>query len=280
MSNSKSGLMVLLVGLCLAALPAIAKPYRAMITRTAESTKGGNLEVGLRYQGFLLGTGPTSTLNSSPWSQLAAHARLGITDHLELDTQLEALIRYVPRASTADVYFGDIPVGLQWTFHEGSAGAVGFFARLTLPTGPGGIDILPPTLSDGTLDVEGSFIGELRPTPDFRLMANLGLIHHGTRTSNGASFDVPEALKFAIAGTFNLSEILLLSIEAVGHSFFRRQITPVWDDNQHLIEVIPGLRYEPTPRLVLEAALGISMSPQLQEIHRFRPLLGLTYEFE
>ena len=61
--------------------------------------------------------------------------------------------------------------------------------------------------------------------------------------------------------------------------FFDKVITPVWVDNQHLIEVIPGVRFEAIPRLVFEAGLGISVTPQLREIHQFRLLLGATYEF-
>jgi hypothetical protein len=280
MSRLKSGAIVLQVCLVFTAFAVDAEPYRAMVTRTAETTKAGGLEVGLRYQGFVLGAGRPTSFSSSPWHQVAAHARFGILDNLELDTQVEALVNFVPGATTGNAYFGDIPIGLQWTLAEGPRGAVGLFGRLTLPTGPGGIDILPPTLSDGTLDVEGTFIAEWRPTQNFRLMGNLGLVHHGTRDRGGrASFDVPEAVKYGVAATFNLSSRLLLTVEGVGHYFFSPQITPVWDNNQHLMEVIPGLRFEPVPRLVLEAALGISVSRELQEIHRFRPLLGLTYEF-
>jgi hypothetical protein len=273
MTRFKSRVVLLQLCVCAIALPAVAKPYRAMVTRTAESTQGGNLEVGLRYQAFLLGSGAPA----SPWSQLAAHLRFGILDNLELETQVETLIR--SGVDTVDVYFGDIPIGLQWTFLEGPTGALGVFGRVTLPTGPGGIDTLPPTLSDGTLDLEGTFLAEWRPTRELRLMANLGLIHHGTRSREAGAFDVPEAVKYGVAGTFNVSPVLLVFAEAFGHSFFERQITPAWDDNQHLVELIPGVRFEPIPRLVLEAALGISLSAGLQEIHRFRPLIGLTYEF-
>ncbi len=269
---------------CVAAMAASglaeARPFRAMVTRTAETTPGGSVELGLRYQGFILGTGLGSRLSASPYHQLAAHARWGIIDNLELDAQIEGLAEFAPGFSGARVYFGDIPIGVQWTFLEGQRGALGVFARVTLPTGPGGIDVLPPTLSDGTLDVEGTLIGELRPSRNFRLMFNVGLIHHGTR-DRGAQpdFDVPEAVRYDVAATVNVTPRLLLSLELVGRSFFQRQITPVWDDNQHLLEVIPGARFEIVPKLVLEAALGISVSQGLQQIHLLRPLLGLTYEF-
>ena len=157
---------------------------------------------------------------------------------------------------------------------------MGLFARVTLPTGPGNIDVLPPTLSDGTLDVEGTFLAEIRPTPSFRVMFNVGFVYMGIRNrSPSAAFDVPEAIKYGVAATLNVGRRLLFALEVTGHSFFRPDITPVWTQNQHLVEVIPGARFEIVPRLVLEAALGIAVSPQLRELHQFRPLLGLTYEF-
>jgi len=101
----------------------------------------------------------------------------------------------------------------------------------------------------------------------------------GTRTrSPAAAFDVPEAIKYRLGATLNVGKRFLFAIEVVGHSFFRPDITPAWQDNQHLVEVSPGARFEIIPRLVVEAALGISVTRHLWEIHQFRPLLGLTYE--
>ncbi|MGQ0505749.1 MAG: hypothetical protein ACT4TC_10560 [Myxococcaceae bacterium] len=260
--------------------PALARPYRAMVVRTADTVKGGNLELGLRYQGFILGEGRPPTFRASPYHQLALHGRWGILRNLELETQLEGLLEVEPSSRPPQAYFGDIPIGIQWTFLRHEVVSLGLYGKLTLPTGPGYIDVLPPTLSDGTFDVEGQFIFQLRPTEVFTLVANAGFAHLGTRIRDPrASFDVPEVIKYGVAGTLNLGSRVLLALEVVGHSFLARQITPVWNDNQHLVEVIPGARFEIVPRLVLEAALGISVSQGLREIYMFRPLLGLTYEF-
>src|SRR5690348_5978742 len=105
----RAALLVLLL-----ASPALAKPYRAMVTNTAETTPGGHVEVGARYQGFILGTGRFG-VNASNWHQVAASARWGIIDNLELDLQVEALIDWTP-GSRATPYFGDIPLALHWTF--------------------------------------------------------------------------------------------------------------------------------------------------------------------
>ena len=258
---------------------ALARPYRAMVTRTAETTPGGNVEVGLRYQGFVFGGGRFGVLFPSSYHQLAAHARWGIIDHLELDVSIEALVNFSP-LGPADIFFGDIPIGLQWTFIDKSKFALGVFGRVTLPTGPSQIDSIPPMLSDGTIDVEGMLIGEFRPVPQFRLMFNVGAAYLGVRNRYPRpNFEVPPAIKYGVAGTYNIGKKLLLALEILGESFFRPVITPYWDNNQHLLEVIPGIRFEPIPHLVLEAALGIAVTPQLREIHQFRPLLGLTYEF-
>lgn len=268
------GLAVLLV----LASSAAAKPYRAMVTTTAETVPGGHVEVGARYQAFILGVGRTS-VNASNWHQVAASARWGIIDNLELDLQLEALIDWSP-AGRANAYFGDIPLALHWTFLDRAKFALGVFLRVTFPTGPSHIDVLPPMISDGTWDGEATFVAEVRPSAWFRLMFNAGFLYHHVRNrSPAASFDVPEAVRWAVAGTFNLGKRWLFSLEALGLHFFRRDVTPVWTDNQHLIEVIPGVRFEAVPRLVFEAGLGISATPWLREMWQLRPLAGVTYEF-
>ena len=53
----------------------------------------------------------------------------------------------------------------------------------------------------------------------------------------------------------------------------------MWTNNQHLIEIIPGARFEIIPRLVLEAGIGIAVTPWLRELYQLRLLLGVTYEF-
>ncbi len=266
--------------LCLAA-SAQARPYRAMVTRTAESTKQGNLEVGLRYQGFFLGDGgPLGPLGVLPWHQVAAHARFGILDSLEVETQLEVLLEKQPGSPQISAFLGDIPLGVQWTFINQPKFALGLFGRVTLPTGPSAVDLLPPTVSDGTWDAEATLIAEVRPTRNIRLMANLGFLYYGVRHRPSGDFGVPEGVRYDFALTANVTRWLLLSVELVGRSFFSRVLTPVWRDNQHLIEISPGVRLETIPRLVIEAALGIAITRDLQQIYLLRPLLGLTYEFE
>ncbi|MBK7861116.1 MAG: hypothetical protein IPJ65_21400 [Archangiaceae bacterium] len=266
--------------LCVCALTAEARPYRAIVNRTAETTPGGHLELGASYQGFLFGVGHPGFPSVLHWHQVAAHARWGIIDGLELDLQAEALISYVPSPGvTAHAYFGDLPIGLQWTFLDRPKWALGIWGRVTIPTGPSRIDELPPTLSDGTWDGELTFLAEVRPNHGFRLLANVGFLYHHVRERGpDPDFDVPEAVKWGVSATFNLGNRWLFALEAVGHHFFRPDITPVWTNNQHLIEVIPGVRFEIIPRLVLEAGLGIAVTPQLRELYQVRPLLGLTYE--
>lgn len=271
--------LAVLAALCCAPL-AHAKPYRAIITRTAETVPGAHVEVGARYQGFLFGVG-RSGVDASYWHQLALHGRWGIVDHLELEVQLEALIGFAFRSGErGSAYFGDIPVGLQWTFVDRPKFALGIYLRITFPTGPSNLDVIPPMLSDGTWDGEATFLGEIRPNAQFRILLNCGFLYHHVRERNpNPDFDVPEAIKWGAAATFNLGNRWLFELEAAGWHFFRRDITPVWTDNQHLVEVAPGVRFEIVPRLVLEAGVGIAVTPQLRELHQFRLLLGLTYEF-
>jgi hypothetical protein len=261
-------------------LAAEAKPYRAIVVRTAETVPGAHVELGARYQGFLFGVGRFGVA-ASHWHQIAAHARWGIIDHLELELSAEALIDYSPAVGRfANVYFGDIPLGLQWTFLDRPKFALGVYARVTFPTGPSHIDVLWPMLSDGTWDGAAKFLAEIRPSPWFRLLFNVGFLYHHIRNRGSRpQFDVPEAITWGAAGTFNLGDRWLFALEAVGHHFFHQTITPFWDNNQHLVEIIPGVRFEAIPRLVFEAGFGIAVTPQLREIHQFRLLLGGTYEF-
>jgi hypothetical protein len=266
----RSVLLALVVSLC-----AQARPYRAMITRTAETTPANHVEVGLRYQGFLFGVGSGGP-SASPWHQLAVHARWGIIHGLELETQIEGLIEGAP-GSTPRPFFGDIPVGLQWTFLDRPKFALGVYGRITFPTGPSFIDELPPTVSDGTWDFEGTFLAEVRPATNFRIMANLGFAYFGWRAAH--NFQLPSAIKYGVAATFNVTRRWLLGLEVAGHSFFSARLTPVWTNNQHLVEVIPSVRFEIIPRLVVEAGAGLAVTRDLQQIHVLRILAGFTYEF-
>lgn len=261
----------------LAVTSAQAKPYRAMVTRTAETTRAGNLELGLRYQGFF----SLDFDKSQPYQQLSPSARFGILDNLEANIYLEVLALGLPGDEDFKLAFGDIPLGLQWTFLEERNFALAAYVRGTLPTGPSDLDTVLPTLSDGTWDAEGTLIGEVRPNKDLRFMLNASYLRNGTRKRGALpDFDVPDAAQFGLAGAYNLDNFTLVGLEVVGRFFFEDAITPAWLDNANQVEVIPVVRYEAFPGLVLEAVAGVSVTPGLWEIYQFRALLGATYEWD
>lgn len=277
---------VLVALLVLASLPASARPYRSMVTRTAETTRSGNLELGLRYQGFFMLdaiTGENALASSLPYHQLSPTVRFGILDNVEANLQLELLGLGMPGRSDFQVAFGDIPLGVQWTFLETSAFALGIYGRGTIPTGPSDVDWIHPGLSDGTWDAEGTLLAELRATRDLRFMFNASYLHHGVRArgpGEADDFDVPDALAASVAAAWNLDRFTLIGIEVVGRHYFQPQITPVWWDHATQVEVIPVIRREVSPGLVLEAVAGVSVTPGLWDIHQFRALVGGTYEFD
>lgn len=262
------------------AFVAEARPFRAMVTRTAETTPPLHFELGLRYQAFFAGRG-SGLFSPEDYHQLAPSLRLGLLPGLELNAGVEFLLVVPPGSTGLTAYLGDVPIGLQWTFLQSRIFALGIWARGTVPTGPSHIDHIPPTLSDGTLDAEGTLIAELRLGREFRLMLNVGYLFHGSRERGGApDFDVPDALRYDAAATFNLTDDLLLGVELTGRYYFDRRITPYWDDNANQLEVLPHLRLETIPHLVLEAAVGVALLPELQEIYLVRGLIGFTYEFD
>ena len=262
---------------CIAASTAEAKPYRAMVTRTATTTKSGNLELGLRYQGFFA----LDLDESQPYQQVSPSLRFGITDNLEANLYLELLALGLPGDEEFKVAFGDIPLGLQWTFLETSQAALAAYGRVTLPTGPSDEDGIIPSLSDGTWDWEGTLVGELRASKDLRFMLNAGYFHQGTRERDPRpDFDVPDAVQLAVAGTYNLDKFTMLGLEVVSRFYFEDVITPVWRDNANQVEILPVVRHEAFPGLVLEAVAGIAVTENLREIYQFRLLLGATYEFD
>jgi hypothetical protein len=265
------------VSVFLAAAGVEAKPYRAMVTRTAETTKSGNLELGLRYQGFFA----LDLDESQPYHQVSPSLRFGIVDNLEANLYLEVLALGLPGQDEFVVEFGDIPLGLQWTFLETPRAALGVYGRVTLPTGPSDQDGIIPSLSDGTWDWEGTLVGELRVTQDLRFMLNGGYFHQGTRDRDALpDFDVPDAVQVALAGTYNFDRYTMVGLEVVGRVYFEDAITPVWTDNANQVELIPVVRHEAFPGLVLEAVAGVAVTRELREIYQFRVLLGATYEFD
>lgn len=284
MSHLKLSLILLAVSLSL--LPrAEAKPFRAMVTRTTFTTSPQHLELGLRYQGFFGGDG----LNSVGYSQLTPGVRFGIVERLELNLHLDLMLIHQRAPGSFGLYVGDVPIGLQFTFLDTRVFSLGVYGRLTIPAGTSlfqrlSVDLqdrIPPSLSDGTWDAEGTLIGELRPSQNLTLMANVGYLFHGVRERSGTgAFDVPDAILYNFAATLNLGERVLIGAELVGRSYFDRVITPTWTNNQHQLEVIPHARFEVVPNLVLEVAVGIGLTRDLGEIYRVRLLAGFTYEFD
>ncbi|MCY1015726.1 transporter [Pyxidicoccus sp. MSG2] len=270
-------LVFVLAAVCLVAPRAQARPYRAIITRTAETTRSDNLELGLRYQGFFA----LDFEESQPYQQISPSLRFGILDNLEVNLYLELLALGLPGEDEFELAFGDIPVGLQWSFLKTPKVALGVYGRVTLPTGPSDEDGIIPSLSDGTWDWEGTLIGEFRATKDLRFMLNGGYFHQGTRDRDPQpDFDVPDAVQVSLAGTYNLDKFTMLGLEVVSRIYFEDVITPVWRDNATQVEIIPVLRHEAFPGLVLEAVAGVAVTPELSEIYQFRVLLGGTYEFD
>jgi hypothetical protein len=254
-----------------------ARPFRAMVTRTAETTNPWNFELGLRYQGFFAGRG----LGALPYDQLSPGLRLGLLKGIELDAGVDFLLIDLPGTPNFRALLGDVPIGLQATFLETRHFAMGIYLEGRIPLGPGYIDVIPPSLSDGTYDATGLFVAELRPTRSIRLMANLGYEYHGVRIRSPLpDFDVPDALRYDVALTANLGERVLLGVELDGHYYLRPGITPRWTDNANQAEIIPHARFELVPNFVLEAALGFALTPDLQDIYLVRGLLGFTYEFD
>ncbi|CAM3091113.1 hypothetical protein G4177_22720 [Corallococcus sp. ZKHCc1 1396] len=261
----------------LCASSAWARPYRAMVTRTASTTKSGNLELGLRYQGFFA----LDLDESQPYQQVSPSLRFGIVDNLEANLYVELLALGLPGEDDFKIAFGDIPLGLQWTFLESSTAALAAYGRVTLPTGPSDEDGILPSLSDGTWDWEGTLVGELRANKDLRFMFNGSYLHQGTRDRDTLpDFDVPDAFQLAVAATYNLDKFTMLGLEVVGRLYFEDVITPVWRDNAAQVEILPMVRHEAFPGLVLEAVAGVAVTEDLREIYQFRVLLGATYEFD
>lgn len=248
-----------------------------MVTRTAETTRNGNLELGLRYQGFFA----LESDKALPYHQLSPSIRWGIFDNLEANVYFEVLGLGNPGEDNFQLAFGDIPLGLQWTFFESSPFALAAYGRVVFPTGPSDQDVIPPELSDGTWDFDGTLVGELRVSKDLRFMLNATYLHHGTRDRGALpEFDVPDAVQLGVAGTYNIDNFTLVGLEVIGRRYFANAITPAWTNNANQVEIIPVVRREVYPGLVLEAVAGIAVTPDLSDIYQFRLLLGGTYEFD
>lgn len=266
------------LALAVSALSAEARPYRAFNTRTPRSTQGGNLEIGMRYQGLLLGEGNGIV---DPWDfhQLAATLRWGIVDALELDLEAGGLL-FQNEAGDLEGALGDVRLAAQVQLVRSPTARLGLLGGATFPTGPSAEDILPPHFHDGTLDAEGLLLLELSPGRTFRLLLDGGYLFQGARDRGGqGDFNGPDALRYDLALGLHLGERLLLLLELNGRHYLDPQITPVWVDNQDILELSPGLRVETSPGWVFEVGGGFFLNEDSTEIHRFRVQAGFTYEF-
>src|SRR5262249_28021064 len=235
-----------------------------------------------RYQGLFAGDGP-GNFDPREFHQIAGTLRLGILDQLELELEASAIVFHddLSPGAPVKVDVGDVAAGLQARILESGPSLLGLFVGLTLPTGPSEIDVLPPFFADGTLDVTVLLLYELAPRgAPVRLVLDAGFEHDGTRARGSrVSFDVPDAFRYDLGLAVHIGWRLLASMEINGRWYTDRVIAPAWNDNQHILEATPGLRFEITPRLVLEAGAGIALNDDTRRIFKLRAQVGLTYQF-
>src|SRR4051812_37710349 len=86
--------------LAIASATAQARPFRAMVTRTASTTTPANLELGLRYQGFLAGFG----LEALPYHQLSLGVRAGLLPGLEVAAYGDFMLIGLPGSAQFESY--------------------------------------------------------------------------------------------------------------------------------------------------------------------------------
>src|SRR5262245_50486478 len=186
----------------LAALGGVAqaRPFRLINARTPRTSAGGDLEIGLRYQGMLAGDG--DGFDPRDFHQLAATLRWGIIDTLELEFEASAIIFHDDRnPGPVEVDPGDLKLDLQARIVDHGPALLGIFFGLTFPTGPSDVDVLPPFFADGTLDVQGLLLFELAPRgAPVRLVFDAGYEANGTRHRPGrGDFDVPDDFRYDVA---------------------------------------------------------------------------------
>ncbi|MCA9666641.1 MAG: transporter [Myxococcales bacterium] len=270
----------------LAAAPVEARPYRLLVARSPASTGAGNLEIGARYQGLYLGNGRDATaglaaIDPGNLHQISASVRWGIISQLELGFELSGVIFHNPASGETEGAFGDIIATLQGRILSLKRHRLGLFVGFAFPTGPSDVDALPPFWADGTFDVTALLLYELAPTRRFRLVLNAGYNHNGKRDRGDTlpSFDVPDAFIWDIGAAVHFGRRVLAFAELSGRHYFRADVTPVWVDNAHIVELRPSLRVETIPRLVLEVGFGIALTPAAHDMYILRALVGMTYEF-
>jgi hypothetical protein len=268
--------MLCLLLLVAAPASALAKPYRLIQARAGHQTGAGDLELGLRYDGLLDGDGVPG-FHEEDFHQIAFSLRWGVLDRLELEAQASVIVWHEPGKPSADVDPGDVKLGAQvQIIREWPHILAGYFG-LTLPTAPSN-PALPPQFADGTLDFEALLIYELAPGGGpVRLVFDAGWQFLGKYKD--IDWDVPDAFRYDAALAIAAGSRVQLSLELNGRYHTDRVLTPVWTDNQHILELTPGLRIEITPRWVFEGGAGIALNDDTRSMYRVHVLAGVTYEF-
>lgn len=265
--------------LALFASLAEARPYRVMTARTARTTDPGDIELGLRYQGLLLGEG--RGFDPGNFHQLAMTFRVGLLEFLMLDVEASGILSAeAPNDEDLQLAPGDLKLSLQARLVETNQARFGIFFGAVLPTGPSEVDLLPPFFADGTLDFEGLLLLEIGTKAPVRLILDGGFLFQGERDRGAlGDFDVPDAIRYDIALAFRPGERALFAIELNGRHYLDPVITPLWTENDDIIELTPGFRFETGPGLVLEVGAGIALNDDTEDIYKLRVHAGFTYEF-
>jgi hypothetical protein len=267
------------VMLLLFAAPASAEPYRLIQARSGRQARGGNLELGLRYQGLIDGEGDEGEPIPDNFHQIAFSLRWGVIDRLELEAEASVIVWHQLGDPHADVDPGDIKLGGQVQLLRERPHILATYLNFTFPTAPSNPS-LPPQFADGTFDVEALLIYELDASRFVRLIFNVGwefLGHYKDRPYD--TFDIPDAFRYDAAIALHPTARLQLSLELNGRYHTDRVITPVWINNQSILELTPGLRIEITPRWVFEGGAGIALNDDTRAMYKVHVLAGVTYEF-
>ena len=262
--------------LLLLAAPASAEPYRLIQARSGRQAHGGNLELGLRYQGLIDGEGGDGEPIPDNFHQIAGTLRWGVFDRLELEAEASMIVWHHIGDPHADVDPGDIKLGGQVQLIREYPHILATYIGFTFPTAPSN-PALPPQFADGTFDVEALLIYEVDPSRFVRLIFNVGWEFLGKYKD--IDFDVPDAFRYDAAIALHPTSRLQFSLELNGRYHTDRVITPIWVNNQSILELTPGLRIEITPRWVFEGGAGIALNDDTRAMYKVHILAGVTYEF-
>jgi hypothetical protein len=247
-----------------------------MTARAGKQARGGDLELGLRYQGLFDGDGIAGAPVPDAFHQIAFTLRWGVLDRLELEAEASAIVWHQLGTPSADVDPGDIKLAGQVQLVRSAPHILAAYLGLTFPTAPSNPS-LPPQFADGTWDVEGLLVYELDPIRVVRFIVDAGWQSLGKYKD--IDFDVPDAFRYDVAVALHPVARLQLSLELNGRYHTDRVLTPVWRDNQHILELTPGVRLELTPRWIFEGGAGIALNQDTRSMYKVRLLAGVTYEF-